>query len=122
MKDLKDMLSKKKEGKKPLDENYKSAKGGILKDLMKEMSSEMGGQMKGLKKVTVAAPDSESLSEGLEKAKEMLPGVEGEESEEAMEMCPECEMEHVPGEHKMDMESLKARIAELEAKLAEKGE
>lgn len=107
------MMEKKSEAKKTLSPEYKEAKGGILKDLIKEMSAMAGGDMK---KVTVAAPDASGLKEGLEKAEEMLP--EAEESED--EMCPECMMSHEPGMH-MDSESpeaLKAKIAELEAKLA----
>lgn len=127
MKELMKMMEKKKEGKKPLAPEYKEAKGGILKDLMKEMSGMMGNEMKdGMKKVTVAAPDAGGLKEGLEQAESMLAekSEDGEESEGDMEMCPECNMEHAPGEHSMDEspEALKAKIAELEAALAAKGE
>lgn len=121
MKELMDMMKKKDSGKKPLAPEYKEAKGGILKDLMKEMSGMMGGEMKeGMKKVTVAAPDADSLKAGLETAEAALPGAESEG-----EMCEECDMEHAPGEH-MEMdespEALKAKIAELKAQLAAKGE
>jgi hypothetical protein len=122
MKELMKMMEKKSEGKKPLSPEYKEAKGGILKDLMKEMSAMAGSDIKGMNKVTVAAPDAEGLKTGLEKAEELLP--EGEESEEDAEMCPECMMEHAPGMHKDEEspEALKLKIAELEAKLAAKGE
>lgn len=139
------MMMARKDSKKSLDPEYKDAKGGILKDLIREMSGMVGNDLKGLKKVTVAAPDENSLKAGLEKAKEMMPdssddeakeesmedpaeeameSPEEEKMEESMEMCPECEMEHAPGEH-MGMEedpaALKAKIKELEMLLAAKG-
>lgn len=131
-------LMEKKDNKKPLDPGYKEAKGGVLKDLMKEMSSLMAGDLKGMKEVKVAAPDANSLKDGLAKAQEMLPDDESDEdpAEEALEspkeehmedvmeeMCPECEMEHAPGEHMSDEspEALKAKIKELEMKLAAQG-
>ncbi len=118
MKELMKMMEK-KEAKKGLDPAYKEAKGGILKDLMKEMSAMAGGDLKGMKEVTVAAPSTEGLKEGLEQAEEILPEGESEEDE----MCMECQESHAPGMHSKDEspEALKAKIAELEALLASKG-
>lgn len=44
----------------------------IKKMMMDEEGEEVGKKMEGMKKVTVAAPDDESLEEGLSKAQEIL--------------------------------------------------
>lgn len=114
MRDM-DMLQKlmEKKGKDSLDPEYKNAKMDVLKALHSEMGNLMGEDVKGFKKVTVAAPDKEGLSEGLEKAKEMVG--DGE-------VCSECGEVH-EGEHAMEEEmspeALDAKIEEL-LKLKEK--
>lgn len=77
---FKELLMKKaKEGKMISPEKAKQ-KMSVLDELDDMMNGEMASKMKGLKKVTVAAKDSEGLEEGLEKAQEMIG--EDEESEE----------------------------------------
>jgi hypothetical protein len=100
MKDMEKML-----GKKPKENNEdkKNAKLGALKELRNSMSEMMQGDLKGrMNKVTVAAPDKESLEQGLDKAKEIVSGEEpvseempeseeSEESSEMEEMVDQCE-------------------------------
>lgn len=105
MKMLEKLMEKK--GKASLDPEYKSAKMDVLKALHGEMGKMMGDDVRGLKKVTVASPDSEGLEQGLEKAKEMLEG--GEELDEEME-----------DEAEMSPEEIDAKIAELQALKAQK--
>lgn len=90
---------------------------------MKKMATEMmGGEMKnkldGMKKVTVAAEDTEGLKEGLEKAEELV-------EKDPMEMMAE----EMPGEEEMEEsesemdeevlspEEIEQKIKELQAKL-----
>ena len=103
---LQSLMEKKKAKGEGMDDTYKSAKMGVLKVLHKHMSGLMGDDLKGLKKVTVAAPDEEGLEMGLSKAKDMLeesPELEGSESED--EESPE---------------DLQAQIDMLQEKLAAK--
>lgn len=72
---LKDLL-KSKQGK-DMDPTYKDAKLDVLKQIRDLAAGEMGEDVKGLKKVTVAAPDSEGLEKGLEKAKDIVDGETG---------------------------------------------
>lgn len=96
---MKMMAKKKEEG--PMDDMHKAAKMSTLQSLRDEMSNMMKGDLHGggMKHVEVAAPDSEGISDGLDKAKEMIGG-EGEESSES----PEAEAsEHDPmSEHPGD--------------------
>ncbi len=105
---LQSLMEKKKAKGEGMDDTYKSAKMGVLKDLHKHMSGLMGDDLKGLKKVTVAAPDSEGLEMGLSKAKDMLesPEMEGSES--------------VESEDEESPEDLQAQIDMLQEKLAAK--
>jgi hypothetical protein len=92
MKDLMEMLAKKKADGK-LSDTDKQAKMEVLEELLSAAKEAMGGKVKmGLEElmaeakpaqVTVAAEDPEQLKEGLEMAEEMLP--EGEEKEEKPE-------------------------------------
>jgi hypothetical protein len=102
-----------KKGKAKMDPEYKTAKMGVLKSLHGEMGKMMGEDVKGLKKVTVAAPDKESLKAGLEKAEDLVEGepLEGEMDEadmDAEEAMPES------------LEEIEAKIAELEELKAKK--
>ena len=74
MKDMKAMLSKKKDGKK---DNKKAAKRKVLEEMHKMASDMMTGDMK---KVTVAAKDDKGLMAGLEKAEEILKKKKHEDS------------------------------------------
>src|SRR6185295_13419330 len=72
---------------KPLDPIYKDAKMASLKDLhgaMSDMMKEDLANAKGMKKVEVAGSDPAALSEGLDKAKEML-GSDKDASSEIMD-------------------------------------
>lgn len=87
MKDLKDLLGKKKN----IDPMAKDAKLEALRDMKKAASEVMGdklGEAK-MKKVSVIAPDNELLKEGLEKAEDMvesMPGMEEESESEEMDL------------------------------------
>ena len=104
------MMMDKKSGAKKLDPGYKKVKMDLLKGLHGDMGKMLGEDFKGLKKVTVAAPDSEGLAEGLDKAEDML-GMDHPESEDSSEMCPACG-EACEGH---EVSELDAKIAELEA-------
>lgn len=88
----------------------KDAKLSVLKEL-REMASGMMGDdvkngMESMKKVTVAAPSTEALKEGLQKA------------EEVVEEMPSDMMEDADLDEDLDNctpEELDAKIAELEA-------
>lgn len=71
--DMKQLMSMKK-NKDKLDPMYKDAKMGSLQQLKDVAAGMMGDDVKGMKKVTVAAPDKAHLEEGLDKAKQMLSG------------------------------------------------
>lgn len=83
MDELKKMMAKKKDDG-AMSEQEQQAKMDVIMELMEMAHGEMGSRVKSgmddMKKVTVAAPDSESLSDGLEKAQDML-GKDDEESE-----------------------------------------
>jgi hypothetical protein len=84
---------KKKEGKVP-SEMESQAKGSVLSDLMSQLSDMGMDKVKGIKKVTVAAPDKSGLAEGLAKAKAMLGHDDSDESDED----PKEEAMESPGE------------------------
>lgn len=108
------MLKKLKEKKEPkmMDSIEKESKLGILQDLMSQADEMMGEKLKtGLKKVTVAAPTSEGLKKGLEKAEEIVEAKEEPEAEEAEEYEEESE--------EMSEEELQKQIDELMKKKEE---
>jgi len=78
------LLDKMKEGKTS-EKGSKSqkAKLEVLKEIMSMMKGATGDKLKGMKKVTVAAPTTEGLVEGLEKAGEIVEAKEemGEDSD-----------------------------------------
>lgn len=92
MKDLKSMLMPKKEDTKMSERDIK-VKSDILKEIMQFAQDKMGEHVKSgmdeMQKVSVMAPDSESLHEGLEKALEILP--ESEEDGESFHESSEEE-------------------------------
>jgi cobalamin biosynthesis protein CobT len=127
---LKSLMKKKKDGKE-LDPQYKDAKMGVLKEIHKMASDDMGADLKGLKKVTVAAPDKSGLAQGLDAAKEIVgQGAEEGSAEEESAESPEVEAKEdeageveSPAEEadeidKMKPEELQALIKLLEEKLA----
>lgn len=111
MKDLKELLG----AKKSIDPIDKKAKMQAIKDMKSMAAKMMHDEAKGtLQKVTVAAPDKESLEEGLEKAKEVVESQEDESTEESYDMdeladC--CESEE-------DIDKLMAKLAEKKAALS----
>ena len=101
MDELKKMMAKKKhDGEMSAEEQQ--AKMDVIMELMEMAQGEMGSRVKSgmddMKKVTVAAPDSESLEEGLEAAQDVV----GElpESDESEEM--ETESEDSPASEVME--------------------
>lgn len=105
MKELMDLIEKKKaKGEVIKDEREKSAKMAELDDIDAIAKEAMGGDVKGLKKVTVMAPDQKGLEEGLEKASEIaeeMPAMEkmakseDEEESEDMEEKPEMSKDEI---------------------------
>lgn len=91
MKNLEQMLMQKKD-KSEMSKEEIQAKMEVLQELMDMCKDKMGSSVKSgmdeMQKVTVAAPDTESLAAGLEKAKELT----SHPMEEASE-TPKEEME-----------------------------
>lgn len=110
MKDLEKLMMAKKAEKPEMSDKQIQAKMDVLMELMELAKSEMGKKVKSgmdeMQKVTVAAPDAESLEKGLETAQELVPQME-EASEEAEEMSEEEETpEQEESEVKMAMSDL----------------
>ncbi len=87
MRDLSKLLGGEADVPSKLSPQEIQAKMDVIKELMQEMVEAMGGDVKSgmdemgaLKKVTVAAPDAESLEEGLDVAKEIVPALPDEEA------------------------------------------
>lgn len=100
------------------DEMKRNAKKSMLKTLSDEMRGMMGDSRgKSLKKVTVAAPDSEGLEKGLSKAKELIE--DEDESEEMGESEESDEMEGMSedSDEECSKEELEAKIQKLQEKL-----
>ena len=125
---------KKKEGKVPSDMESQ-AKGSVLSDLMSQLGDMGMDKVKGIKKVTVAAPDKSGLAEGLAKAKAMLGHDDSDESDEdsaeESSETPEEEASEEGEEHGHDMmasddneddspskEELLAELAKIQAQIA----
>lgn len=105
-------LMKKKEGEgKKMSSSHKRAKGDVLKHLMSEMDDMGAETLQGAKKVSVMADSKEGLEKGLEKAKEIVEQKVPSEDEESEEM------EESEDSEEESREELKAKIAELKAKL-----
>lgn len=107
---MKDFMFKKKmksEGMNPIEKEAKMAAVSEMKKMAEDAMSEKLG---GLKKVTVAAPDDESLKQGLEKAEDIVESKLGE-SEDESEM--EDESEEDESETAMSEEELDKKIQEL---------
>lgn len=92
MKDLSKLLGGGDAAPAKLSPQEVQAKMDVIKELMQEMVEAMGGQVKSgmddmgaLKKVTVAAPDDQSLSKGLDLAKDVAVGDDAEEGSESPE-------------------------------------
>lgn len=71
------MLEKKGKKISPIEGK---AKSDVLSGLRGGMADKLGEKLGGMKKVSVAAPDSEGLQEGLQKAEELVEGMPEEGS------------------------------------------
>lgn len=138
MDDLLAKLMAKKQQDDEMDPTYKSSKMQVLQNLKDHMTQMMGGDLSGLKKVTVAAPDSAGLAAGLSQAKDLMakggdaaPAMadanddhehEAEDDDSTMEPAEGSEMEHSDPDSTdaMSPEELQAHIADLQALLAHK--
>jgi hypothetical protein len=107
---FKQLLMKKKMEGKMLNPEQAKAKMDVLEELMGLAEEGMGDKLRGLKKVTVAAPDKEGLKEGLEKAENILESSEEMSDEDEEEASEE---EKSPEDEIM---ALEAKLAELKAK------
>ena len=117
-------MAKAMKGKEKLSENSKKAKTSVIEAMRDMASKAMGDKLHGLKKVTVAAPDEEGLSKGLETAHELvgkMPEQESEEGEESAEHEASETPEEESAEHEEPTtpEEIEAKIAELKQKLEE---
>lgn len=114
MKDLKSLLGEKKK----IDPIEKEAKLAAVKGMRKMAGDLMADEMKAMKKVTVAAPDNESLKAGLEKAEEVVEGMSEEmdqedEYEDMSEMVDKCETPEQIDELMQKLAEKKAELAKL---------
>ncbi len=123
--DMKEMMKKKKE-EGSIDPSYKKAKMGVLKEIRDMASKDAADGIGSVKKVTVAAPDKESLEEGLEKAKAMLHqhDEEAEDPKEEASETPEEEAaedseEKDEGDEDLTPEECDEMIAVLQKKKEE---
>lgn len=123
MKDLAKLLSGDLSEDKPvkLSPQEIQAKMEVIKELMSEMVEAMGGSVKSglgdlgaLKKVTVAAPDEESLDEGLEVAQDLVPKMDEMEAP----MKPEAEVEVAKVEDAEEDDDLYSLMQKKKKKMA----
>lgn len=117
MKDMKQMLGKKKE----IDPAKKESKLGVLKDLKSTMSSMMGEGLKGkMMEAKVAAKNPEDLKAGLEKAKNIVSEMPEEESENPEMSMDQAEDEAYNENEMLDQCDTPEEIDEMIKKLQEK--
>lgn len=114
MKDLKALLGEKKK----INPMEKDAKLAAVKGMRKMAGDLMADEMKAMKKVTVAAPDNESLKAGLEKAEDVIEDMpedmeQMEESDEMSEMVDKCETPEQIDELMQKLAEKKAELAKL---------
>ncbi len=112
---------------RPLDEDEKDAKLGVLGDLRDLAKGSMGDKIKGLKEVKVASDSKEGLRRGLDKAEEIMDqdpemhdedapvskASEEESDEHESEESPEQEMEEHKPFDEMSEEELDQKLQEL---------
>ncbi len=123
------IIAKKKAEGKSMSPVHKEAKGSVLKDLMEHLGGMGMDKINGMKKISVASDSKKGLSKGLETAAKMISKDPLEAMTEDPEMSshgsndPQSEgsemdesMEHEESEESDD--DLRAKIAELEAKIA----
>lgn len=106
LKDLEKMMMKKKDSGK-MDDQAKQAKMEVLQELMQMCQEAMGNNVKSgmdeMKKVSVMAPDKESLLEGLEKAEEVVESPMMEEMSEEKDEEKKEESEDLQEKPEMKM-------------------
>lgn len=113
---FKELLKQKaKEGKILSDEEAKG-KMSVLDEMDDIIGEKMSDKVKGLKKVSVAAPNQEGLEEGLDLAKNVV------ESGAIDKMESEDEMEDESDMADMSKEEIMAKIEELKQLLESKME
>lgn len=104
MDELKKMMAKKKNDG-AMSEQEQKAKMDVIMELLEMAQGEMGSRVKSgmddMKKVTVAAPDAESLEEGLETAQDVVSEMPEEMETESDSPASEV-MEHVAAEPEDD--------------------
>ncbi len=88
---LKMLKAKKDKNKDSMSDNEKEAKLNVMKELRDSASKMMGDKVRGIKELSVVAPDKKGLEKGLDKAKELIAGEESEESQEHEAMEGESE-------------------------------
>lgn len=140
MVNLKKMIDKKKAEGKQMSPIHVKAKSSVLDDLMSQMDDMDAGKIKGLKKVTVSAPDKEGLEHGLAKATELVQkgplasmseddvsdhGNDGNEGDDHLEESEDEDGGESPAEESSEHgeesdEDLHNQIQELQAKLAKR--
>lgn len=112
-----DKLMKMAAGKKKsnLSDVEKDAKMSVLHELKKLATDKMKDNLGGLKKVTVASPDKQGLSKGLEAAQAMMEGEEiGESDEEAVAEDLDLAGDRSPEDmSEMSEEEIDAKLQEL---------
>jgi hypothetical protein len=113
MKDMMKMMDAKKSGGE-MSEQEIQAKMDVVQELLQMAQEAMGSRVKSdmdeMQKVSVAAPDKESLLAGLEMASEVAEG--DEEGEE--EKSPMAEMMMEEKSPEAEMEAEEAPVAEVE--------
>jgi len=101
MKEMLKKLFEEKESKPGKDNLDKMAKMEMLEELISMLDEKIGNDYEeGMQKVTVAAPDQESLMKGLEKAQEIVPEVDEEMESEEIDEENENEEEDEEEENK----------------------
>lgn len=120
------LMSAKKEKGDVLSPMAAHAKSGVLQDLLSQIAGGAKDKLGNLKKVTVASNDPHGLAEGLDKAKSMVTGQDGddsdgsEDSDEPGEDDPAAEIEEdakelTPEQLDQEIQKLLALKAQLEA-------
>lgn len=119
---MKEMLQKMMNKAEDMSPEEASAKMDVLKEMLSMLHGEMGSKLKGnmdeMRKVSVMAPDKESLSEGLDKAKalvgEMPEG--GDPIEQAEEMTgQDLDNDQEEGESEGHKERMMEDLGDLSA-------
>lgn len=98
----------------------KQAKMDAVREIDGMASKMMGDKLKGIKQVSVAAPDKEGLKEGLEMAEEIVGGDEAQDSKDQEDLKEqESSEEQEPSEESAEEaeESPEEKIRRLEEEL-----